>query len=395
MTRFCRASVPLVASLLSLAVIASALRAEAGSATEGKTGLSGTPLDPAQKAILIAQGYGRPPGEIGAGGDAFYPGDAPDGGPQDSASLLIRLGRLESQMRQINGQIEQMQFETRKLEEQLKKFQEDVEFRFREGPQRAPSNNPRERRGEAVQPQTKGEISATAQPQNAPAEAARPAGRGDAFDPAQAPGAPGAPRPLGSLAANSVAQEPASGAQAASGPGDPGAPLDLTNGRSKLPEAAAGAPQLAAAPGGIEAEGPASARGTVMSGLANTPKGEFDLAMAYLKQGAYESAEKTFADFLEKYGKDKLASDAIFYLGESYYLRGRRREAAEQYLKISSQFAKSPRAPHALLRLGQSLSALGAKEQACAAFFEIPHKYPNAPAMVKAGAEREAKRSQC
>ena len=48
-----------------------------------------------------------------------------------------------------------------------------------------------------------------------------------------------------------------------------------------------------------------------------------------------------------------------------------------------------------LLRLGQALSALGAKEQACATFSEIPRKYPNAPAMVKTGADREAKRSQC
>jgi TolA-binding protein len=47
------------------------------------------------------------------------------------------------------------------------------------------------------------------------------------------------------------------------------------------------------------------------------------------------------------------------------------------------------------LRLGQSLNALGAKEQACATYGEIGRKYPNAPATVKTGAEREAKRAQC
>ncbi|MCI0737318.1 MAG: tol-pal system protein YbgF, partial [Beijerinckiaceae bacterium] len=110
---------------------------------------------------------------------------------------------------------------------------------------------------------------------------------------------------------------------------------------------------------------------------------------------AYEDAEKGFAGFLEKNPKSKMTSDAIYYLGESYYLRGRQREAAEQYLKISSQYSDSSRAPEALLRLGQSLTALGAKEQACASYGEIHRKYPNAPAMVKAGAGREAKRAQC
>ena len=117
--------------------------------------------------------------------------------------------------------------------------------------------------------------------------------------------------------------------------------------------------------------------------------------MAYLKQAAYENAEKGFATFLEKNPKDKLASDATYYLGESYYLRGRRREAAEQFLKVSTQYPNSPRAPQALLRLGQALSALGAKEQACASFGEILRKYPNAQPMVKTSAEREAKRAQC
>ncbi|MGA7657394.1 MAG: YbgF trimerization domain-containing protein, partial [Methylocella sp.] len=99
--------------------------------------------------IHLAQGYGRPPGEIGESGDAPYAGEQPDG-----AQLLVRIGRLESQMRQINGQIEQMQFETRKLEEQLKKFQEDVDFRFHEGGAGAPAAKPPQKRSEAAETQT-------------------------------------------------------------------------------------------------------------------------------------------------------------------------------------------------------------------------------------------------
>ncbi|HET6378759.1 MAG TPA: tol-pal system protein YbgF, partial [Methylocella sp.] len=175
---------------------------------------------------------------------------------------------------------------------------------------------------------------------------------------------------------------PSESPAAAAEPSDPGAPLDIFNGRSR---AAAGGP--------LADTSPPSA--TVIAGPAGSPRQEFDIALAYLKQRAYENAEKGFAGFLAKNPQDKLASDAIYYLGESFYLRGRQREAAEQYLKVSTKYANSPRAPQALLRLGQSLNALGARDQACATFGEIARKYPNAPAMVKTSADREAKRAQC
>ena len=127
----------------------------------------------------------------------------------------------------------------------------------------------------------------------------------------------------------------------------------------------------------------------------NPVKEEFDVAYGYYRQKQYETAEKSFAAFIQKNPKSKLTADATYYLGESFFQRSRPREAAEQYLKISTQYANSQRAPDAMLRLGQSLNALGAKEQACATFAEIPRKYPNAAAGVKAEADREAKRVQC
>jgi tol-pal system protein YbgF len=388
MTLSGRTLLSLVAAPLCLAIVSIALQAQETSMPSIRNDQPEAQVAETGKAILIAQAYQRPPGEIGEGGDALYPGEQADGG---SAGLLIRLGRLESQIRQINGQIEQMQFETRRLEEQLKKFQEDVEFRFRDGAQRPPARNPAQRRGEALPPQINGDNRTEPLTQGAAVVAQRANRRGDAFDPSQAPDAPGAPRPLGNLAANGSGPGFNGGGQTASDPTDPGAPLELSGGRTSA-EAAATTFPVPLAPAGIESRGP---RGAAIPGLPNSPKAEFDLAMAYLKQAAYENAEKGFAGFLEKNPKDKLASDAVYYLGESYYLRGRRREAAEQFLKVSTQYANSPRAPQALLRLGQSLSALGAREQACASFGEIPRKYPNAPAMVKTSAEREAKRAQC
>ncbi|HET6374498.1 MAG TPA: YbgF trimerization domain-containing protein, partial [Methylocella sp.] len=193
----------------------------------------------AQRSGQFAQVYGRPPADIGESQELPYPGEPADGGAQDSASLLIRIGRLESQMRQINGQIEQMQFEARKLQEQLRKFQEDVDFRFREN---APGGSPLKKHSGAAEPEPYGENRAAAQSPVQPAS--RPARRGDAFDPSEDPSAPGAPRPLGSLAPASItgaasARKPSESPAAAAEPSDPGAPLDIFNGRSR---AAAGGP---------------------------------------------------------------------------------------------------------------------------------------------------------
>jgi tol-pal system protein YbgF len=339
-----------------------------------------------QNAILIAQGYSRPPGEVGDPGDVPYAGEQQDGTQQDSASLLVRIGRLESQMRQISGQIEQMQFETHRLAEQLKKFQEDVDFRFHEGGARGvPVAKPPQKRGEAPETQIHGYDQAAIAP-------SRGNGRGDAFDPSQNPGGPGVPRPLGSPAPP-ARTDPGGGRPNESGPegldrNEPGAPLDLSNGRSRI----AGPPMAAA---NVPAPGITTPGGTVIAMAPNSAKEEFDIALGYFKQRSYDNAEKGFTEFLEKNPKNKMASDAIYYLGESFSQQGRQPEAAEQYLKISTQYASSPRAPEALLRLGQSLNALGAKEQACATYGEIARKYPNAPATVKTGAEREAKRAKC
>ncbi len=397
MIRFNKPLLFMVAANLFLALVSVAARAETAIAQDARMVRLEAQIAAARNEIRIAQGYGRPPGEIGEPGDVPFAGEQQDATQQDSAGLLVRIGRLESQMRQISGQIEQMQFETHKLAEQLKKFQEDVDFRFHEGAPGTPPAKPPQKRSEAPEPQIIG--GDRGRPQSTAIAPSRANGRGDAFDPSQNPGAPGAPRPLGSFAP-AASTNPAGGRSNESGPAgldgnEPAAPLDLSSGRSPMPGSPPPTPKPPMTAASVPASGITAPGSTVIAMAPNPPKEEFDIALGYFKQRAYENAEKGFAGFLEKNPKNKMASDAIYYLGESFYRRGRQREAAEQYLKISTQYANSPRAPEALLRLGQSLNALGAKEQACATYGEIARKYPNAPATVNTGAEREAKRAKC
>jgi tol-pal system protein YbgF len=158
-----------------------------------------------------------------------------------------------------------------------------------------------------------------------------------------------------------------------------GAPLDIAHGRLVGDGSAAAAPEIAPAP----------------AAAPPGPKEEYDEAVATLKAGRFEAAEKSLTAFLSRNPKSKFAPAATFNLGESFFLRGRHREAAEKYLEISTKYGQSAQAPDALLRLGQSLSAMGAREQACASFSEIGVKYPNAATRIKEAAEREARKSQC
>jgi tol-pal system protein YbgF len=294
---------------------------------------------------------------------------------QDAAEVVVRMNRLENQVRQMSGHIEQLQFENRQLKEQVRKFQEDVDFRFQEG---RGGGAPRAQAPAAVQPP----------PTQTPA-ASRPQRRGDAFDPGEMPNAPGAPRPLGTTSPSAPlppagGQPPATiGSIIDSDAAGPGSPLDLNQVRG------AGA----AAPAASSPPRPASPS-VAATGSAD-PRADYDAAYAYILQKEYERAEMGFRQFLQSHPRDKLTPDATFWLGESYLQRGRHREAAEQFLKVSTEYTGSQKAPDAMLRLGIALNQLGAKDQACATFAQLERKFPQAGPSVRQGVEREQKRARC
>jgi tol-pal system protein YbgF len=273
---------------------------------------------------------------------------APESGPRERTAqagppdLMLRLDRLEGQIRQLTGIVEQLQYRNQQLELQLRRLQEESE----------PRNAPRS--GLAPRPQ-----SVPGQPTPAGVPAAPR--RGDAFDPTLNPNAPGAPHTLGTVA-------PA--------PARPGAVVDAT----------VGVPGPAYPP-------PAGAPATLAP--SQTPRDEFDLAYGYVLRRDYALAEEGFRAFLSKYPDDRLTGDATFWFGESLFQRQRFRDAAEAFLNVSTKFEGNAKAPDALLRLGQSLAALGEKEAACASLGEVLRKFPRASGAIKQAVDREQKRVRC
>jgi tol-pal system protein YbgF len=316
----------------------------------------------------------------------------------DDADMEMRIQRLENQLRQLTGQNEELQYRNRQLEERLRQLGAAPGGQAAAAqpsvaaipPAQSSPTYPQAQPGYG-QPQPgygRPQGGYDGQPQiAAPAPivqepASPPAGgrgrRGDAFDPAQNPNAPGAPRALG----GGQLPMPAEAAVGAPGGRGVGEPLDL----GSTPRDAAAAP--------LPPRGGASAALATLPPSA-TPKDEFDLGIGYMQRKDYALAEETMKNFARKYPGDPLVADSQYWLGESYFQRQQYRDAAETFLGVTTKFDRSGKAPDALLRLGQSLAALKEKEAACAALGEVTRKYPHASAGVKTAVDREQKRVKC
>jgi tol-pal system protein YbgF len=303
---------------------------------------------PAQAQFNPFQRQPTPPADIpgGAAGDS-----------DDAAGLVVRINRLEEELRQANGRIEELQNAQRRLEAQLQKFRQDVEFRFGDRSEGAPAQS-----DVAEAPLAPGQPGVPPRPR-----------RSDAFDPNSDPNAPGAPRPLGTT--------------------PPSPPLVHESPVPLVRDAPAAGPPLELGKGAPPATGPT----VVGSGVAmlDQPREQFNAALQAFQAGQYPEAEAGFKGFLAANPAHRLTPDAIFYIGETYLQRSRPREAAEQYLKVTTDYSKSSRAPESMVRLGQTLAALGNSDQACATLSEFGKRYPTASASVKKLAEHESAKDHC
>jgi tol-pal system protein YbgF len=317
----------------------------------------------------------------------------------DPGDLSVRLDRLESALRQLTGTIEQLQYRNQQLESQLKRMQDDTEYRFQQMGSRG---------GAAPPPQA-----APSNQGNVPM-APPPGRRSDVFDPTQNSNAPGAPRTLGNEAVI-AAPEPGGPPVGAPGGRSAGAPLDL----STLANTDSPPPQRAVPPSTVASAGsvpmpapqatPASPPPQVRNVVPATPNNqqvatlppsasaqdEYDMAYGYVLHKDYSLAEQSFRDYLKKYPNERLVPEAQYWLGESLFQQQRYRDAAESFLGVSTKFERSAKAPDALLRLGQSLAAMNQREAACATLAEVGRKFPRASAGVKRGVEQEQKRAHC
>jgi tol-pal system protein YbgF len=310
----------------------------------------------------------------------------------NDSELTVRIDRLESQIRQMTGTIEELQHRNQQLEQQLSAARGGAVAPAGRpqdagpgpagpvagtgpagprGPGGGYSSGPGMAQGSLNEPpmaqppyrQPNYQQPNPQQPQVYQAEG-QPAPQGDAFDPSAHPNAPGAPKPLGARLG-----QPLDMGALAGRPGNPNEPPAINN---RVP-----AQQQAVLP------------------PSNSPKDEYDLAYGYILRRDYAQAEQAFRVFLQNHPGDRLVPDAHYWLGESQYRRQQYNDSAETFLDVYNKYPNSLKAPEALLRLGQSLAAIGKQDAACASLGAVLTKYPKASAHVKKTVIADQKRVRC
>lgn len=275
------------------------------------------------------------------------------------ADISVRLDRLENQMRQINGRLDELQYQGRKNDEALKRFQGDVDFRFQDIEGKGGSGGG--------------------------SSSAKPTRRGDTGDLGGSQGAStaGIDRSGGGAGAGAP---PSTLGQTRSGDAigglieetdDPNAPMSIR-------------PPGAGRPAGddrMAAREPAMSTGVGTGSARDT----FDLGVGYVQRRDYGQAEATFRDFLREHPTDPKAAEARYWLGESLYQRKKYTDAADSFLTNFKEAPNSSKAPESMLKLGMSLNGMGKKEEACATIAEAGRKYSR----IKAQSDRELKRIAC
>ncbi|ESZ18610.1 tol-pal system protein YbgF [Mesorhizobium sp. L48C026A00] len=290
---------------------------------------------------------------------------------------------LEEQLRQMNGKIEELNFQVLQMQEQIRKQQEDNEFRFQQlesGSHGA--QQPREQKKSDATTNTDSSV-AEAPATHAPADAGTP--------------------PAGGQSGEVIVESPT---------GEPGAVIPGTppktfgtitvdkNGNVIEGNTQAHAPAQNTAPvPGDQAAGTQAGKSddTVVAALPATddPEELYRNSYQFILSGDYGTAEQGFRDHIARFPKDAKTADAHYWLGESLLGQQKYRDAAETFLAASKDYPKAKKAPDMLLKLGVSLVGLNQRDVACATFGEIGKRYPNVSGALKERVKQERALAAC
>lgn len=252
--------------------------------------------------------------------------------------------QLQEQVRSLNGKVEELTFQLLQLQEQLRKMQEDNDFRFQQmEDQRGDAGPAAGARDTQV---------ATA----APAGTDQPAG-GSADNGA----AGGLPAELGTIEFD--ADGNVVGSQITT---EPGANGQVPDGQ-----------QVAAIPETTDA-------GTL-----------YRMAYEMILNGDYASAEAAFGAHVQRFPDDAQTADARYWLGEAQLGQNKFQQAAETFLNASRSYPNASKAPDMLLKLGVSLSAMNNRDLACEMFAQIPGRYPDLSAALSKRLNEERAKAAC
>jgi tol-pal system protein YbgF len=264
---------------------------------------------------------------------------------QAAADLLIQVNRLETQLSNVNGRVEALEFELSRTRDANNDLLTDNETLARDAAALRQQVDKQARAIAAMQ------MMLGIEPEPEPVETY------SALDDA------GAPQGF------AMAQSQSNGRGV-----DSSGPAQLNTG-SALPEGSLGtlpASQLPGEAGALFAE-----------------------AKARLIRLDYAGAEEAFRAFIDQFGKDPQAGEAYFWLGEALHQQQAYADSGAAYTTMIRSYPDDVRAPDALVRLARAMRFLGETEKACTALDTLPKRYPGATKVVRDLAAVERTRSGC
>ena len=267
----------------------------------------------------------------------------------------LRMDRIETQMRDLTGRVEDAINGVEQLRRRLEQINSDIDVRFGQS-QGQPTPPPSRPTGGPVASAAAGTL---------PARGA----------PAPASTAPPAPHPL------------------LGPPGPLPPPLTYTptgSGTLTPPKAPSEPPQFANAAGAGNFRAP-----SVTALPPGSALDQYNFAFGLIKQADYPAAEEALRSFVQQHPSDALAGNAQYWLGETFFQRERFPEAASAFAEGYKRYPKSGKAADNLLKLGMSLARASQKQNACTAFAQLDHDFPNPGSTIKERAVSEKKRLGC
>jgi len=120
-------------------------------------------------------------------------------------------------------------------------------------------------------------------------------------------------------------------------------------------------------------------------------KQAYDLALAAYKDNKINDAKEKFKNFIQKYPKSSMISNAYFWSGECFFKQKDYNQAAVNYLKGYKESPKGAKASDSLLKLALSLGELKKTTEACNMLAKLDKEFPNNRAAASKKMAEDAK----
>ncbi len=288
-----------------------------------------------------------------------------------------RVIQLQEQVRNLTGKLEEMNFQILQMQEQMRKIQEDNEFRFEE-----------------LEKKKKADAGSDASINTAAADSAA-VGSADETGDKEPRRTAAADAGNDNVAQDNTDLQPAQDATA-----DNSADSVATGQQTQITVAS----QAPRALGSIRFD----ASGNVIGGSlseepaqpvalpqTDNPNELYNAAYQYILAGDYRSAEAGFRAHIDRYPADPMTSDARYWLGEALYGQERYAESATVFIDMQRDYPDSKRGAENMLKLGMAMAKLNDREVACATFAKIGSRFPSAAPAILKRVDEERKLNHC